>query len=93
MADSNLISNPELTILSLVAQGCEYGYEIEQVIQDRNMRAWTEIGFSSIYRILNKLEEKGLVDSKPGEKQGRGPSRKVYELTSQQENRHTWMHH
>lgn len=81
MHQEQLISNAELTILSLVVQGCAYGYEIEQVIQERNMRAWTEIGFSSIYRILNQLENKGLVASSLGEKQGRGPARKIYQVT------------
>ena len=51
------MTNAELAILSLVAEQPRHGYEIENVIEQRGMRAWTEIGFSSIYYILKKLEK------------------------------------
>ena len=44
------------------------------------MRAWTEIGFSSIYYPPKKLEGEGLVESRL-EEGGRGPARKVYAIT------------
>lgn len=75
------MTNAELAILSLVIEQPRHGYEIEQVIEARNMRAWTEIGFSSIYYLLKKLEKKGLIASKVGEQQGRGPAPKVYHVT------------
>ena len=50
------MTNPELAILSLIAEKPRHGYDIEQVIEARGMREWTEIGFSSIYYLLNKLE-------------------------------------
>ena len=53
------ISNAELALLSLIAEQPRHAYEIEQVIEERNIRYWTELGFSSIYRILSKLEESG----------------------------------
>ena len=55
------MTNAELAILSLVAEQPRHGYEIESVIEQRGMRAWTEIGFSSIYYILKKLEKAGLI--------------------------------
>ena len=54
----NRISNIEAAILGLLCERPQYGYEIEKIIEKRNMRNWTEIGFSSIYYILKKLEEK-----------------------------------
>ena len=57
------MTNKELAILGLVAEGPGYGYQIEQVIEERGMRNWTEIGFSSIYYILNKLEKEGWLTS------------------------------
>jgi hypothetical protein len=33
-----------------------HGFQIERFFEEGNMRYWTEIGFSSVYRILNKLE-------------------------------------
>ena len=75
------VSNAELAVLSLLVEQPRHAYEIEQVIEDRNMRYWTEIGFSSIYRVLTKLEESGLLTSELQPPEGRGPARKVYHPT------------
>ena len=45
------------------------------------MREWTEVGFSSIYYLLKKLEEKNLIQGRMERQAGRGPARKVYEIT------------
>lgn len=74
------MTNAELAILSLVAEAPRHGYEIEQVIEERGMRDWTEVGFSSIYYLLKKLERDGLVKSKL-KAAPRGPARKVYSAT------------
>jgi DNA-binding PadR family transcriptional regulator len=74
------MTNAELAILSLVAEEPRHGYQIEQVIEERGMRDWTEVGFSSIYYLLKKLERKGLVESQLMEAE-RGPARKVYQAT------------
>lgn len=78
-----MTTNAELAVLSLVQEQPRHGYEIEQVIQDRGMRDWTDIGFSSIYYILGKLEKQGLVQGHMQDAEGRGPARKVYHLTRQ----------
>ncbi len=72
----------ELAILSLIVEKDRHGYEIEQVIAERGMRDWTEVGFSSIYFLLKKLEHTGLVESRPETAAGRGPARKVYHPTT-----------
>ncbi len=74
------MTNAELAILSLVAEEPRHGYQIEQVIEERGMRDWTEVGFSSIYYLLKKLEGKGLVESQLVEAE-RGPARRVYQAT------------
>jgi DNA-binding PadR family transcriptional regulator len=74
------MTNAELAILSLVAEQPRHGYQIEQVIEERGMRDWTEIGFSSIYYLLKKLEKEGLVEGHLEEAE-RGPARKVYTAT------------
>jgi DNA-binding PadR family transcriptional regulator len=74
------MTNAELAILSLIAGQPRHGYEIEQVIEGRGMREWTEVGFSSIYYLLKKLERGGLVVGQLQEAE-RGPARKVYRLT------------
>jgi DNA-binding PadR family transcriptional regulator len=75
------VSNAELALLSLLSEQPRHAYEIEQVIEERNMRDWTEIGFSSIYRLLSKLETAGWLSSQLQPPEGRGPARKVFQLT------------
>lgn len=74
------MTNAELAVLSLIVEQPRHGYEIEQVIEERGMRDWTEVGFSSIYYVLKKLEQAGLVEGRL-EPAGRGPARKVYRAT------------
>lgn len=74
------MTDAELTILSLVAEGARYGHEIQQIIDERGLREWLTIGFSSIYYILNKLEQQKLVTSEL-RAEGRAPARKVYQIT------------
>jgi DNA-binding PadR family transcriptional regulator len=74
------MTNAELAILSLVVERPRHGYEIDQVIEERGMRDWTEVGFSSIYYLLRKLETGGLIEAAL-EKAERGPARKVYRAT------------
>ncbi|MCB2298178.1 PadR family transcriptional regulator [Clostridium tagluense] len=69
----------EVILLSLLCDKDYYGYEFETVIEQRNMRGWTNIGFSSIYNSLNKLEKNGHIVSKY-EKEYGSPKRKVYSI-------------
>ena len=50
----------EELILGILAEQPHHGYQIEKLIVDRGMRKWTDVGFSSIYYVLEKLEKKGL---------------------------------
>jgi DNA-binding PadR family transcriptional regulator len=77
------VTNAELVILSLIAEIPRHGYHIEQVIEERDMREWTELGFSSIYYILNKLENQELIASRLEQTPGRGPARKIYSITKE----------
>jgi len=74
------MTDAELTILSLVAETPRYGYEIQQVIDERGLREWLTIGFSSLYYILNKLERQNMLTGQL-QPDGRGPARKVYSIT------------
>ena len=75
-----MTTQAELALLSLLAEQPYHGYELEHVIESRGMREWTEIGFSSIYYLLKKLEGDGWIESRL-EEAGRGPARKVYSIT------------
>ena len=75
------MTDAELAVLSLLVEQPRHGYEIETVIEEREMREWTDIGFSSIYYVLGRLERQGLVAAR-AEGTGRGPARKVYSPTN-----------
>ncbi len=75
------MTNSEMAILTLLAEAPRHGYELEQIIEDRGMREWTEIGFSSIYYILKKIEKKGWVFAYRKDSESRGPGKIVYDLT------------
>ncbi len=74
------MNDAELTILSLVAEGPRYGYEIQELIDERGLREWLTIGFSSIYYILNRLERQNMLTGQY-RTEGRGPARKLYTIT------------
>ncbi len=57
-------TDAELLLLGLLAEMPRHGYEIEQEIARRGLREWTQIGFSSIYFVLDKLQRAGLVAAK-----------------------------
>ncbi|MGR6999025.1 GyrI-like domain-containing protein [Yinghuangia aomiensis] len=77
------LSPAELTLLGLLVEQPRHGYELEAVISERGMREWTEIGFSSIYYLLTKLGERGLIAQADPSRPGGGKTRKVYTATDE----------
>ncbi len=66
-------------MLGLVIERPQHGYDLEQLIERRGIRQWTDIGFSSIYYLLTKLQKRGLLhspDARAGVK-----SRRVFHAT------------
>ncbi|RUA25392.1 MAG: PadR family transcriptional regulator [Actinobacteria bacterium] len=63
-------------VLALLAVGPAYGYEITARLRERG---FTDIAEGTIYALLVRIEQRGLVDVEkvPSEK---GPPRKVYSL-------------
>jgi DNA-binding PadR family transcriptional regulator len=76
------LTDAELLLLGLVAEMPRHGYQIDQVIEQRGMREWTQIGFSSIYFVLGKLQKLRLVTAKkPPRTNASTKGRKVYSVT------------
>lgn len=65
-------------VLAILADRAAYGYEITAWLRDRG---FTEIAEGTIYALLVRVEQRGLVDVEkvPSEK---GPPRKVYSLNA-----------
>jgi DNA-binding PadR family transcriptional regulator len=72
------LTDSEFLVLGLVAEMPRHGYELEQVIEERGMREWTQIGFSSIYYVLSKLEQKELIKA---DTPASVKAKKSYEMT------------
>lgn len=75
------MTNAELAVLSLISEKPRHGYDIEAQIEERGMREWTEIGFSSIYAVLKKLLKKGWVEAETIRSVGQGAPRKAYRIS------------
>ena len=80
--DASVLSNIEAAIMGLLSEGTRYGYELEKIIEQRHMRYWTEIGFSSIYYVLKRLEGRKLIRSELKASTEGKPQRKIYTMTT-----------
>ncbi len=58
------ISKAQAALLGLLSECPMHPYQIEREVEFRDMRSWTELSMSSIYKLLVKLEERGLVTRK-----------------------------
>jgi DNA-binding PadR family transcriptional regulator len=77
-----MLTDAELLVLGLVAEMPRHGYQLERVIEQRTMREWTQIGFSSIYFVLGKLETKKLISAKrPDAARANSKARKIHSVT------------
>ncbi len=74
------MTHSEVILLRLLVTRDLYGYQLDQLIEENRMRTWADIGFSSIYNVLNKLEDKSLVSSYYVKEKG-SPKRKVYSIS------------
>ena len=71
-------------ILSLVWEAkTASGYQLNATINNRGYREWADIGMTSIYTTLKRLEQKGLISSRiTMHKTTQGPVARDYFLTS-----------
>ncbi len=74
------LNHREFVVLGLISEFPSHAYSINQRIDNRGMREWTNIGKSSIYSDLKNLEKNGLVDFYREEVDNR--IRKVYQITT-----------
>lgn len=70
-------SDADIVVLSLLAERPRHGYDLDRVIEQRGYRQWTSLAFSSVYYLLKRLSERGLLEPDEGT-QGR---RTVFRVT------------
>jgi len=74
------MSEIELVVLGLINEEPRHGYQIEALIEERGIREWTNIAFSSIYYVLKRLSDAALVTWELKEA-NRGSAKKVYRIS------------
>ena len=55
------LSNAEAALLGLLSEKPMHPYLIEREVKYRDMRFWTDLSMSSIYKLLTRLEKDGFV--------------------------------
>lgn len=81
MQDSDTLpTNAEAALMGLLAEKPKHAYLLEKDVEYREMRTWTDLSMSSIYKLLRKLEESGHVASETEITDG-NRARKIYHLT------------
>ena len=57
------MTDSEFIILSFVNDGLNYSYIIEKIIEEKRLRDYFELSFSSIYFLIKELENKKYVET------------------------------
>src|ERR1700694_3167343 len=69
-ASKDVLTTPDLVILSLLAERPRHGYEVNAELERRQARDWVAISRPQIYYSLEKLARQGLLN----ESQDSGPA-------------------
>ncbi len=70
----------DLIVLGMLKRTSLSAYDIQKLVEYRNISKWVKISTPSIYKKVIQLEEKGLITSHT-EKDGKMPEKSVYTLT------------
>lgn len=73
------ISNADTALLGLLSEEPMHPWQIEKEVRERDMRFWTDLSQSTIYKQLRSLQDQSLVEVR--EEVADGRLRKVYSLT------------
>ena len=70
----------DLIVLGILKQEPLSAYDIQKLVEYRNISRWVKISTPSIYKKVLQLEEKGLIKSTLV-REGKMPEKAVYSLT------------
>lgn len=70
----------DLIVLGILKKEPMSAYDIQKLVEYRNISKWVKISTPSIYKKVIQLEEKGYISSHI-EKEGKMPEKSVYSLT------------
>jgi len=81
-ANQTRLTIPDLVILSLLAERPMHGYEVNTILEDRNIRDWAPVSRPQIYYSLDKLTKLRLIRATSDDSPSAGPERRVLETTT-----------
>lgn len=70
----------DLVVLGILKKEPLSAYDIQKLVEYRNISKWVKISSPSIYKKVIQLEEKGYIESRPV-KEGKMAEKAVYSLT------------
>jgi DNA-binding PadR family transcriptional regulator len=76
------LTTPDLVLLSLLAEAPMHGYQIDALLEARNIRDWAAVSRPQIYYSLDKLTAGGLVAAVEDPGTTAGPERRVFKTTA-----------
>jgi DNA-binding PadR family transcriptional regulator len=83
MSKKRRLSNPlALAVLVLLSERPMHPYEIAATLRARHKEESIKIRYGSLYKVIDLLQEAGLIIAREKAREGRRPERTVYELTS-----------
>lgn len=74
----------DLIVLGILKKESLSAYDIQKIVEYRNLSKWVKISTPSIYKKVIQLEKKGLINSSRI-KEGKMPDKAVYSLTEEGE--------
>jgi DNA-binding PadR family transcriptional regulator len=77
-------ANPtRLLILGLLAGGPRHGHKIRRIAEFSDIERWGGVTVGSLYGMLHRLEEEGLIEEARKEQEGQRPARTIYAITEE----------
>ena len=70
----------DLIVLGMLKKQAMGAYDIQKLVEYRNISKWVKVSTPSIYKKTVQLEQKGLIKG-PAVKEGKMPEKMVYSLT------------
>lgn len=77
------VSNPlALAVLALLLERPMHPYEMSRTLRERNKEGSIRLNYGSLYSVVEKLTQNGLIEERETIREGRRPERTVYAATS-----------
>jgi DNA-binding PadR family transcriptional regulator len=82
MSDKRSVSNPlALAVLALLFERPMHPYEMATTLREREKAESIKLRFGSLYSVIDRLQEEGMIRAGERVREGKRPERTVYHIT------------